>query len=193
MKRKDENKLTIKIPKKLHEISELSYDENEDNFFITISSKKNKININDLIFDALITRTTQGATRNIERSIQFAQILGRALARTRENKLFLSSWSFISLDDIKKAKVESKSVNFFNYVLEEVIRNIPPQPIAIIFWQDKNGIWCIIKPNSRKDIFEKMKEKSTFSSKDNYLLAGPYTNFSEAEIGIRRSIKEIIQ
>lgn len=189
MKRKDENKLTIKIPKKLHDISELSYDENEDNFSITIVSKKNKININDLVFDAPTTDTTQVK----ERSSQFAQILGRALARTRENKLFLSSWSFISLDDIKKAKAESKSANFFNNILEEVIRNIPPQPLAIIFWQDKNGIWCIIKPNSHGDIFEKMKEKSNLSFKDNYLFAGPYANFSEAEIAIRKSIKEIIQ
>ncbi|MCR4284072.1 MAG: hypothetical protein NUV64_02010 [Parcubacteria group bacterium] len=189
MKKKDENKLTIKIPKKMHEISELSYDENDDNFSITIVSKKNKINPSDLIFNAPIALLTQ----NKERSNQFAQVLGRALARTRENKLFLSSWSFVSLEDIRKSKAESKSANFFNHILEEIIRNIPPQPIAIIFWQDKNGIWCIIKPNSRDDIFEKMKEKSNFSSKDNYLIAGPYTNFSEAELEIRKAIKEVIQ
>lgn len=189
MKRKDENKLTIKIPKKLHEVSELSYDENEDSFSITIVSKKNKIKPEDLIFDAPIALSAT----NKERSNQFAQVLGRALARTRENKLFLSSWSFVSLEDIKKAKAESASVSFFNNILEEIIRNIPPQPLAIIFWQDKRGIWSIIKPNSRNNVFEKMKEKSNFSSKDEYLLAGPYTNFSEAELEIRKSIKEIIQ
>lgn len=189
MKRKDENKLTIKIPKKLHEISELSYDENEDDFSITIVSKRDRLNPSDLIFDA---PTTISTTRK-ERSNPFAQVLGRALARTRENKLFLSSWSFISLEDIKKTKAESTLPSFFHNILEEIIRNIPPQPLAIILWQDKKGIWSIIKANSRKDIFEKMKEKSNFSPKDDYLLAGPYTNFSEAELELRKSIKEIIR
>jgi len=189
MKRGDENKLIIKIPKKLHEISEVSYDEDEDSFSITIVSKKDKIKSEDLIFDAPITLPTSNKTR----SNQFAQILGRALSRTRENKLFLSSWTFISLEDLKKTKAESTSPSFFHNILEEVTRNIPPQPLAIIFWQDKRGVWSMIKPNSRKDIFEKVKEKSSFSYKDDYLLAGPYTNFSEAELEIRRVIKEAIQ
>lgn len=189
MRRKDENKLTIKIPKKLHEVEEISYDENNDNFSITIVSKKNKINPSDLIFDTPLTLPRQTK----ERSNQFAQILGRALSRTRENKLFLSSWSFISLEDIKKTKTDQMSASFFHNILEEIIRNIPPQPLSIIFWQDKRGIWSMIKPNSRQDIFEKMKEKSNFSHKDDYLLAGPYTNFSEAELEIRKVIKQIIQ
>jgi len=187
MKRKGENKLTIKIPKKLHEISEVSYDENDDNFSITIASKKNKITPNDLIFDVPVTALRK------EKTNQFAQILGRALSRTRENKLFLSSWSFISLEDIKKTKTDQTSDSFFNSVLDEVIRNIPHQPLAIIFWQDNRGIWSIVKSNSRQDIFEKMKNISIFSHKDNYLLSGPYTNFSEAEMEIRKAIKESIQ
>ncbi len=187
MKRSDENKLTIKIPKKLHKISEVSYDEDVDNFSITITSKENKLNSNDLIFDEPIVSSTK------KRGNQFAQILGRALARTRENKLFLSSWSFISLDDIKKTKAGAISPSFFSNILEEIIKNISPQPLAIIFWQDKKGVWSIIKPNSRDDIFRQIKKTSNFSSGSNYLLAGPYTNFSEAEMEIRKVIKKVIQ
>ncbi len=187
MNGKEENKLTVKIPKKLHEISEISYDEDSDNFLITIVSKKNKITPGDLIFDAPSASPTQ------EKNNQFAQLLGRALARTRENKIFLSSWSFVSLEDIKKTKTESASAPLFNDILKEIIINIPPQPLAIIFWQDKKGIWSIVKPNSRQDIFEKIKEKTNFSDKNNYLLAGPYTNFSEAELEIRKAVKEAIQ
>jgi len=187
MVRKDEKKLIIKIPKKLHEIEEIAYDENADNFLISIVSKKNKIKSSDLIFDTLTPII------HAEKNMSFAQLLGRALSRTRESKLFLSSWSFVSPEDIRKTKSESSSASFFQRILEEIIRNAPPQPLSIILWQDKKGVWAIIKPNSRKDIFEKMKKSSDFLYKDDYLLAGPYANFSEAEIKIRKVIKEIIQ
>lgn len=116
-----------------------------------------------------------------EISFSFAQILGRALARTRLNEPLQSNWTFISNQDFEKAGIKNADSSLVLRIVNKINEIIPSRPIFIALWEDKeNNIWALSVPETEegeKEIFEK--------------LAGPYKNFSEAEIKIQQALKEV--
>lgn len=113
---------------------------------------------------------------NKDFSLSFAQILGRTLSRTRPNQSLQSNWAFISSQDFEKAGVKNIGVFLIRRIAEEVKEIVPKQPIFVILWENgENMVQALITT-------ERNKERQ----------AGPYKNFSEAEIKIRQILKEIL-
>lgn len=110
-----------------------------------------------------------------EQTPSFIQLFGRALARTRINKELKSIWTFISQEDLEKTKNKNIDDSLFYQIIKNVKKLIPLQPTALILWQNKDKVWGLMLKESN--------EAETF---------GPYKNFSEAEIAIQQTLKEII-
>jgi len=163
-----------------------------------------KNNIPDLLFASLLLETNNfkrkvtegslnlahqllslGANKNFidavikkEFSLSFAQILGRTLARTRLNKSLQSNWAFLSKNDFEKAGIKNANALLIRQIVNEADEIIPCQPIFVILWEDKdNNVWALLKTEKEKD------EKEVI---------GPYKNFSEAELKIQQTLKEVI-
>jgi len=112
-----------------------------------------------------------------EFSLSFAQILGRTLARTRLNKSLQSNWAFISKKDFEKAGIKNTDALLIRRITREIMEIIPRQPIFVTLWEDKeNNVWALLTT-------EEENEKE---------VAGPYKSFSEAELKIQQTLKEII-
>lgn len=161
-----------------------------------------KNNIPDLLFASLILETNNfkkmvtessldlahrllslGANKKLidevikkEFSLSFAQILGRTLARTRLNKSLQSNWAFISKKDFEKASIKNADTLLIRRITREIMEIIPRQPIFVTLWEDKeNNVWALLTT-------EKENEKE---------VVGPYKSFSEAELKIQQTLKEI--
>jgi hypothetical protein len=110
-----------------------------------------------------------------EKTPSFIQIFGRALARTRVNEELKSVWTFISQEDLEKTKNKDADESLFYQIIKNIKKLIPLQPFNLILWQNKKKVWGLL--------LEENKETETF---------GPYKNFSEAEIAIQQTLKEIV-
>ena len=109
-------------------------------------------------------------------SLSFAQILGRTLARTRLNKSLQSNWAFISKNDFEKAGIKNADTSLIRRIIKEIREIIPRQPTLIVLWEDReNNVWAL----------------STAEEKNEKEDIGPYKSFSEAELKIQQTLKEI--
>ncbi|MCX6731557.1 MAG: hypothetical protein NTX55_01040 [Candidatus Parcubacteria bacterium] len=112
-------------------------------------------------------------------SLSFAQILGRTLARTRLNKSFQSNWAFISKNDFEKAGIENADTSLIRRIINEIKEIIPRQPAFVILWEDReNNVWALLTT-----------EKKNENERE---ITGPYKSFSEAELKIQQTLKEIV-
>jgi hypothetical protein len=110
---------------------------------------------------------------NSELSLSVAQILGRALARTRFSESPQSNWTFISKNDFEKTGVSDIDISLVRRISEEIKEIVPPQPTFIILWENgENMVQALI---TRDGNGEKQ--------------AGPYKNFTEAEMKIKQMLK----
>ncbi|MBU4353081.1 hypothetical protein L6251_01670 [Candidatus Parcubacteria bacterium] len=159
---------------------------------------KNNLNKNSLDFASDLLR--RGADKKIiseilkeKRSASFAQILGRALARARINKSLKSVWAFISFEDLKKTRNEDAKLPLFHKIIKKIQQSMPPQFLCVLLWQDSENVWGLIMPLKKEhEILEKLGGALGSTIKNNFIVAGPYKNFSEAELRIQHSLKEII-
>jgi len=112
-----------------------------------------------------------------EFSLSFAQILGRTLARTRLNKSLQSNWAFISKKDFEKAGIKNTDAFLVRRITREIMEIIPRQPTLVTLWEDKeNNVWALLTTEEEKN------EKE---------VVGPYKSFSEAELKIQQTLKEV--
>lgn len=149
------HRTSIRIPKDRFKVKEINYEDEEDFFVINIDYHN--------LFEIIKT----------EQSLSFAQLLGRALARTRVNEQLKSVWTFISNEDLEKTNNTNSPDSFFEQIVKNIKALVPGQPINIILWQKKENVFGLM--------IEEDEENKIF---------GPYKNFSEAEISIQNSLKK---
>jgi hypothetical protein len=113
--------------------------------------------------------------------LPLAQLLGRALARTRTDNSLKSNWTFISRDDFEKTGIDNADLPLLNKLISRISEIVPEQPLFIVLWEDKNKkVWGLL--DYKEALFKKEIEKIT----------GPYKSFSEAELELRKNLKEIL-
>ncbi len=129
------------------------------------------------------------------RSPYFAQILGRAMARTRTNETLKSIWTFISTQDLEKTGNEKADIPLFSQIISRVREVMPPYPVSVLAWQSEENIWALVyatdDTDEEKNIPKKLSEELNIMEENGFMLAGPYKNFSEAELKIQNALKEI--
>lgn len=158
---------------------------------------KEELNKNILSFaaDLLGAGADSQTINNImrkDRSPSFAQIFGRALARTRVNKQLKSVWTFISEEDLQKTGNANPKQSLFQQILQQTKNIMPPQSLYILLWQIENTVWGIISSGETdKYLLEKLGSEIGTHIKNNFLPVGPYPNFSEAELKLQYSLKEL--
>lgn len=177
-------------------------------------------NISTLLFAALILET-DNFTRNIseknislagvflksgaakkvineilekEKTDSFAQLLGRAMARTRIHEKLLSSWTFLSKEDLEKTGYKNDNPRLFYKILLKMCSSLPTQQLSLIFWQEEDGVHLLASTfQESKENLISLSEKLNGDFNGKFLIAGPFKNFSEAEIQTREALKEIIK
>lgn len=163
---------SIRIPKKRFKVKEIDYDEEADDFIINI-------NYHD---DLEIIKTNH--------SLSFIQLFGRALARTRISDPLKSIWTFVTKEDLEKTKNQKSQPALFYQIIRNIKNLLPNHEIAIILWQKDEDVYLLAI--SEEKILQNIAEKMEADYKEDFLLAGPYKNFSEAEIFIQKTLKESI-
>lgn len=150
------HRASIRIPKDRLKIKEINYEDEEDFFVINIDYH----NLLEII------KTNQ--------NLSFAQLFGRALARTRINEPLQSVWTFISKEDVEKTNNKGVSDSLFFQIARNIKNLVPGQLISIILWQKNDTVFGAM-----------LKD-------DEIEMSGPYKNFTEAELKIQQSLKDII-
>lgn len=154
---------------------------------------KNVLSLAANLLDAGANFQTINNIIHKDRSPSFAQIFGRALARTRVNKQLKSVWTFISEEDLQKTNNLNPKQSLFQQILRQTKNNMPPQPLYILLWQIKNTVWGMIASEEKdKYLLENLGLKLGSQIKNNFLPIGPYQNFSEAELKLQYSLKELV-
>lgn len=129
-----------------------------------------------------------------EKTDSLAQLIGRALARTRIHENLLSSWTFLSKEDLKKTGFKGNNPRFFYQIFLKIKEFLPPQPLSFVFWQKENGIYLLTTTaHESKDDLIFLGEKLSGNFYGKFFVSGPFKNFSEAEIKTREALKEIVQ
>ncbi len=165
----------IRIPKDRYKIKEVSYDDGDDFFTINIDYR----DLTDI--------------EEEDKKMNFAQLFGRALARTRVNDDLSSSWTFISEEDFEKTGSQSFDRNIFHKISRKMDDFIPPRMFSFVFWQEENGVYCMATSDeeSKKNLVL-LAEKTGADLTGEYFVAGPFENFSSAEIKIKQALKETV-
>lgn len=166
---------SVRLPKDKYKVKEVSYD-SEDAFFV--------INID---YEDLSEEVGE------EQKLPFAQLFGRALARTRVNEDLQSSWTFISAEDIEKTNFQYADNKIFYKIAQKINGFLPPQPISLVFWQEENGVYCLAMENDKeKKFLALLAKKMDGDIEEKYFVAGPFENFSSAEIKVKEMLKEVV-
>jgi len=143
---------------------------------------------------------SMGADKNIvaeilqkEKDPFFANLFGRALARTRSSDKLKSIWTFISSQDIEKSGQKSLDDIMIYQISQKLYQFISYQPLSLIFWQNRNGIKCLINfTEQSKDLAMLLSEKLGIPFQNKFLITGSFVSFSEAEIKLQQALKEIV-
>jgi hypothetical protein len=180
---KNNNKkpLTIRIPKKLYKVEEVSYDEDGENFLLTITLKNGEIEP-AVLFNLSLQETDE------KESLQFNQLFGRALARLKEDKELDANWCFISKDDIEKTIKQVGTDEVFLKIFKKLGHTAPMRSILILLWQDNEGVKAVIKAGG-KEMQTNIQESLKAQMRENCVFTGPFQNFTQAELKIRNAIK----
>lgn len=125
-----------------------------------------------------------------EKDPSFAQILGRVLARTYVDNLLGVSWSFLNYKDFQKTNNIPPSPLFL-YGLLKKVRLFINQNLYILIWQSVNGIMATVTASKDKnrEYLSLFAEKMQANLESRFFTIGPFENFSQAEINIRKAIK----
>lgn len=173
---------SIRLPKDKYKVKEVSYDNEGDFFVINIDYEDLSEEIGD------------------EQKIPFAQLFGRALARTRVNDDLQSSWTFISAEDMEKTNFQYADNEIFFRIAQKINNFIPSQPLSFIFWQEENGVYCLATENGLPDgkageaekLLPPLAGKMNADIEKKYFISGPFENFSSAEIKTKQALKEAV-
>ncbi len=151
---------------------------------------------------------------NEEKTISFARLLGRALARTHIDNNLDASWTFLTQEDLKKTENLNTTPSFFYNIIRNLRELIPYRNISLLFWQD-NGQTGLIPANvnpvgpasnsaslggqnilamavadEEKNLIPLAQQMGT-SLQSKFFVTGPFNNFSEAELRFRKALEEM--
>lgn len=126
----------------------------------------------------------------------FAQLLGRALARTRNDKDLQSVWVFLSEADLQKTGYAGAQENIFYSTLKKVREIVPRESFYLMLYQKGETVRAIISSDpemEQSEVTQKLTEKISAAKANGFFLAGPYANFSEAEIALSQALKDALR
>lgn len=123
------------------------------------------------------------------RNLSYAQILGRALARTQVDEGTNSSWTFLTQKDFQKSGIHTdKKEGAVQDVLAYIERIVPRVETSFLLWEGPN-ISCVIKSKDKKFISQCARTES-FSCTDTACRGENFSTFTHAELKIRELLKE---
>jgi len=121
-----------------------------------------------------------------ERTDSFTQITGRAAARSHYDENLEAMFVFLQETDFEKTN-NSSSLNLILKIIKE-LKHIAKLPrVYAFFWQKKDEIFTVLKSDDNNYLL-KLSNAFQSSLQSDYLLTGPYKNFSEAELKIREAL-----
>ncbi|MGB9598836.1 MAG: hypothetical protein ACPLZH_03280, partial [Minisyncoccales bacterium] len=188
---------------------------------ITIPHALSLVNVSTLLFASLIKETdnfsrpieqevlrfgsellSSGADKEVVKKIlnkekaALVQVLGRALARTTIDEESKTSWTFLSYKDLEKTGNLNQPPSFYNNLVRELRKNLPFQPISLIFWQDyslleagKQNVFALVAAEEEENLLP-LANNLRVALRSKYFIAGPFKNFSEAELCFKKALKE---
>ncbi len=155
---------------------------------------KNTLYLASLLLEKGAEKETVLSITDKEKSPFYVQLLGRLLARTYVDDLLNVSWSFINQRDLQKTNATGASPAFLYELIKKTRNFLPPQKLHILIWQSIDGIKALVAAPADKN--EKYllpwSQKLQTVPQSRFFIAGPFTNFSQAEIKLRQILKEEI-
>lgn len=129
----------------------------------------------------------------------FIRLTGRAAARSHYEEQNEVSWSFLAKKDFEKTN-HSPSLEVILRVIKEAEKLIKSAKIFVLCWQaqlenssltgqKEEAVFGLIK-SGEKFLLSDLAEKLNLQLQSDYLLAGPFQNFSEAEIKIKEAMAD---
>ena len=136
---------------------------------------------------------------NEEKTISFARLLGRALARTHVDGNLNASWTFLTQEDLKKTdNLNNIAPSFFYNIVRNLRELIPFRDLSLLFWQNEpvaagqNGqnILAMAVADEEKNLIP-LAQQLGVSLQSKFFVTGPFNNFSEAELRFRKALEEM--
>ena len=124
------------------------------------------------------------------KTVEEAQLLGRALARTTVEEGLKSSWTFLTLKDFEKTKAlpaEEKLVS----LMPKIRAAITEETSSILCFENASGVSVLFESRD-KNIHNRVAGYFGLADKSPVLSVPAFKNFSEAENKIRQLLKEIL-
>lgn len=121
-----------------------------------------------------------------EKQDSFSRILGRSLARSDYSERFNAFFSFLGGADFEKTN-NAYSNELILKIINELTAIAKPAEIYALFFEKEGGIFSLIKP-FKEDVFYKLAINLNLKPESDYLLAGPFPNFSEAEAKVKDAL-----
>lgn len=137
---------------------------------------------------------------NEEKTISFAQLLGRALARTHADDVLDASWTFLSKKDLEKTESLNSPPSFFYNILKNLRDLIPFRTLSLLFWQKEpastnaslggNNILAMAAADEEENLVP-LARIMGIGLQSKFFTAGPFNSFSEAELRFRKALEEL--
>lgn len=133
-----------------------------------------------------------------EKTFSFARLLGRALARTYSDEASDASWTFLSKKDLEKTENLNSSPFFFYNVVKNLRDIIPFCTLSLLFWpaspsqggQNDNNVLAMAAADEEEKLVP-LARSMGISLQSKFFTAGPFNNFSEAELRFKKALKEM--
>ena len=123
-----------------------------------------------------------------------AQLLGRALARTRVSNDLESVWVFLSEQDLEKTGFAKAEESVFSSILEKIQELVPPEPLYILLVQKDNAVTIMGKAAEGERptrLISLLADKLGLAHRSElHISTNSYQNFSEAELAAQEALKE---
>lgn len=136
---------------------------------------------------------------NEEKTISFARLLGRALARTHADELSDASWTFLSKKDLEKTESLNSPPSFFYNIVRNLRDLIPFRTLSLLFWpaslsgqggHNDNNILAMAAADEEEKLIP-LARYLGIELQSKFFTVGPFNSFSEAELRFRKALEEI--
>ena len=127
-----------------------------------------------------------------DKNTSFAQLLGRTLARTYIDENMKVSWSFLNNRDFQKTNNTSVDTATLCKLVKKMKTHIQPQRFHLLIWQSPDGIKTLVtkgRTATENELFL-LAAGINAPTQGDFFIAGPFENFSRAEIIFKEIINE---
>lgn len=131
------------------------------------------------------------AAEERKKHISSANLFGRALARTRIDERTASSWTFLTEKDFEKTGKMFDGSSSLQFI-KELRGTLPRTDTSFLLWESSGKIHsCLFSENKKTISF--FAERLGKAGSPAHVVAGGFSNFSEAEIKIRELLRDATQ